>query len=264
MHAMSELPKILLSTDMLPGYGLDMIFELAKKAGFDGIDLAMRKSFDAWSPEYVAELVERHDLPVCVVQTSATVNNKELNEALDICEKASVATIAINSPQYVDLKTYNFIANNIAQYKKQNPQIKFSIINPPQATLFALPIPKYRFSNIVDIIKEYSCYLGLDIANVDEEALDTDFLKKLPKFVPYISVVYLADKIKSGDKHVMPGDGVLKLTHILKKFQESNFAAYMSLKFEIQKTDLSDTDKILMLLKRAIAFYRENYGEATA
>jgi hypothetical protein len=34
---------LLLSTDTLPNYGLDLIFSIAKANGFDGIDLAMRK-----------------------------------------------------------------------------------------------------------------------------------------------------------------------------------------------------------------------------
>ena len=35
--------KILLSTDTMVGYGLDMIFEMAKKCEYDGIDLAVSK-----------------------------------------------------------------------------------------------------------------------------------------------------------------------------------------------------------------------------
>lgn len=35
--------KILLSTDTMGNYGLDVIFDTAKKAGFDGIDLAIWK-----------------------------------------------------------------------------------------------------------------------------------------------------------------------------------------------------------------------------
>ena len=47
---------LLLSTDTLPNYGLDLIFSIAKNTWFDGIDLAMRKWFDAWDDEYVQKL----------------------------------------------------------------------------------------------------------------------------------------------------------------------------------------------------------------
>jgi hypothetical protein len=51
MSAVKEQQKadFLLSTDTLPGYGLDLIFKIAKRIKFDGLDLAMRKNFDAWN-----------------------------------------------------------------------------------------------------------------------------------------------------------------------------------------------------------------------
>ena len=33
--------KLLLSSETLRGYGLDLIFETAKEAGFEGLDLSM-------------------------------------------------------------------------------------------------------------------------------------------------------------------------------------------------------------------------------
>jgi len=59
----------------------------------------------------------------------------------------------------MDFKAFSFIKDNIQQYIDQNPNIHFSIINPMDSNVFALPIPKYRFVNIVEIIKKYACYL---------------------------------------------------------------------------------------------------------
>ena len=47
---------LLLSTDTLPNYWLDLIFSIAKNNWFDWIDLAMRKWFDARDEEYVQKL----------------------------------------------------------------------------------------------------------------------------------------------------------------------------------------------------------------
>jgi sugar phosphate isomerase/epimerase len=86
----SEKPKdtvkFLISTDSFSNYGLDLIFDLAKDAGFDGIDLAMRKSNDAQNVAYVKKLAIKHELPVKSIQVSDNVNQKELNKALDLCE----------------------------------------------------------------------------------------------------------------------------------------------------------------------------------
>lgn len=148
-------PLFLISTDSFSSCGLDMVFELSKEAGFDGIDLAIRKNFDAWNVEYVKKLSKTHNLPVKVIQVSENVNQKELNKALDLCEATGADTITINAPKFFDLKTYNFIVDNIATYKKENKHIHFSIINPEESNVFALPIPKYRFTNIVDIVKKH-------------------------------------------------------------------------------------------------------------
>jgi sugar phosphate isomerase/epimerase len=93
--------------------GLDLIFESAKKAGFNGIDLALWKNFDAWNVNYVKKLVETHDLPVRVIQTSAKLNKKEIEKALDLCEALNVDTININAPKFFDYRSFNFIKDNI-------------------------------------------------------------------------------------------------------------------------------------------------------
>ena len=90
---------LLLSTDTLPNYWLDLIFSIAKNNWFDGIDLAMRKWFDARDEEYVQKLSLEHDLPVYIVQTSAKLNQKELDKALDICQATNCDTICINAPK---------------------------------------------------------------------------------------------------------------------------------------------------------------------
>ena len=46
-------PKFLMSSDTFSNCGLDLIFELTKEAGFDGIDLAIWKNFDARNVDYV-------------------------------------------------------------------------------------------------------------------------------------------------------------------------------------------------------------------
>ena len=56
--------KFLLSTDTLPGFWLDLVFQLAKEAWFDGLDLAIWKNFDTWNLRYVRKLSEKYDFPI--------------------------------------------------------------------------------------------------------------------------------------------------------------------------------------------------------
>lgn len=257
----SQKTKIVLSTDTLSGYGLDLIFQIAKDAGFDGIDLALRKNFDSRNIDYVYKLQTNYDLPVKCIQLSDKTNPREMNIALEMARKCNCDIISINSPSIFNIKSFSFLSNNLKWYRNQNPKIKFSIINPPKENLFILPIPKFRFSNIVDIIKKYHCYLAFDLVNVDDQLLEVEFMRKIPNFIPYLSMVYLSDKSKTWQTHLPLGDGELKLPNILKKLKQFEYQNIFSVKLELNKRELSDQGKVELILKKCKSYYIEYFKD---
>ncbi len=256
--AEQKIPPFLLSTDTLTGYGLDLIFELAKQNGFDGIDLAIWKNFDSWNIEYVKRLVEKYGLPVKVIQTSKDLNVKEMNQALDLAGLLGVNTITINPPSFFNIKAYKFVVDNLETYKKANPGIKFSIINPEKGTIL-LALPKYRFNSIIKIIKIYHAYLGLDISNMEEEEFEGALLRNINNYVPYISTLYLSDKTKYDQSHVSPGEGVLNIPSLMRKLSHANYEGYVSLKLVIDKKDLASMEKLNLILSKCINYYKDHY-----
>lgn len=246
---------LLLSTDTLPNYWLDLIFSIAKDAWFDGIDLAMRKWFDARDEEYVQTLSLNHELPVYIIQTSAKLNQKELDKALDLCQATNAETICINAPKITDFKAYDFISDNLKSYKDNNPDIHFSIINPKNSKLFALPIPEYRFSNIIDIVKKYDAYIWLDICNVDMESFENEFTRKIYDYVPYISVIYLSDKTKDGKSHLIPWDWTLEIESFLKELKKSWYSRSISIKLDFKPSELANKEKLRKQLKKVKTYY---------
>ncbi|MDD2537662.1 MAG: sugar phosphate isomerase/epimerase [Candidatus Absconditabacteria bacterium] len=256
---MRKTNALLLSTDTLPNYGLDMIFSIAKDAGYDGLDLAIWKGFDAWNEDYVQELSFKHNLPVYVIQTSNKLNQKEMDKALDLCAATGADTICINAPKITEFKVYDFISDNLAAYQKDNPDICFTILNPQDSKLLALPIPEYRFSNITDIVKKYSAYVGLDITNMDMDSFEEEFVRKLEDYAPYVSVLYFSDKSKKGVQHLVPGDGDLNLVNFLKKLKKSGYARPVSIKLDFKPQELANREKLVTQLKKAREFYEKYF-----
>jgi len=258
----SVAPKaqFLLSTDTLSWYGLDLIFQTAKELNFDGIDLAMRKNFDARHIEYVQDLMKKYDLPIKVIQISREVNIKEMNQAIDLAKEIWADVVTINAPSILNIKSYRFLSQHLPSYKSHNKSIKFSIINPEDKNFLGV-IPKFYFSSMVEIIKKYQMYLGLDIANIEEQLLEYQFMKKIANYIPYLSVVYLSDTWKDGKKHLPLGDGVSKLPTLLKKFKQNEYFDYFSLKLIINKKDLADIDKVKVILKKCRMYYKENFEQ---
>ncbi len=252
----------LFSTDSLSWYGLDLVFELVKEAWFDGIDLAIWKNFDSWKIDYVKKLSQKYELPIKVIQTSDNLNDKEINRAIDLCYELGVDTIAINAPKFFNFKAFNFITDNILRRRKEHKSIHFAIINPEESSLFALPIPTYRFSNMVEIVKKYLCYIWLDISNLNPDSFENDFLRKMQDFLPYLAVIYLSDKTRVGEWHVVPWEWSLKLPTFLKRLKEFGYNRYISTKIQISKADLSDADKIKLILKKSRSYFQENYEDA--
>ena len=246
---------LLLSTDTLPNYWLDLIFSIAKNSWFDGIDLAMRKWFDAWDEEYVQKLSQDHNLPIYIVQTSDKLNQKELDKALDLCQATNCDTICINAPKITDFKAYDFISDNLKSYKDNNPDIHFTIRNPKDSKLFALPIPEYRFSNIIDIVKKYDCYIWLDIANIDADLFENEFTLKIDDYAPYISVIYLSDKSKNGKSRLVLWDGTLDLITFFKRVRKSWYTRPMSIKIDFKPTELANKTTLKKQFKKIRTYY---------
>lgn len=250
----------LLSTDTLSGYGLDLIFQTAKEQWYHGIDLAMWKNFDAWSIDYVTELTKKYELPVKIVQISSQSNIKEMNQAVDLAKALEAEVITINAPEILNITTYRFLTTHLPAYKHHNKWIKFSIINPKNSSYLWI-IPRYYFKNMVQIIKKYSMYLGLDIAHVEEEVLENQFMRKMANFIPYLSVVYLSDVDKHGTMHLPMGEWELKLPLLLKKFKQHEYDQFFSVKLELDKKTLADITKVEILLKKCRMYYKEYFED---
>ena len=246
---------LLLSTDTLPNYWLDLIFSIAKSTWFDGIDLAMRKWFDARDEEYVQKLSLDHKMPVYIVQTSDKLNQRELDKALDLCQATNADTICVNAPKITNFKAYDFITDNRKNYKESNSDIHFTIINPKDSKLFALPIPEYRFNNIIDIVKKYDAYVWLDISNIDIDSFENEFTRKIDDYAPYISVIYLSDKTKDWKSHLIPGEGTLDLKTFLKRLKKSWYSRPISAKIDFKPTELWNKEKLRRQLKKVRTYY---------
>ena len=225
------------------------------------MDLAIRKNFDSRNIAYVKKLVEKYQLPVKVIQTSKDLNVHEMNQALDLAGELGVDTITINPPGFFNIKSYKFVVDNLENYKKANPGIKFSIINPEKGTIL-LALPKYRFNSIIKIIKTYRANLGLDIANLEEEEFESSLLRNLNNFIPYISTIYLSDKTQYDQSHVVLGEGMLNIPSLMRKLHNAGYEGYFSLKLTIDKKDLASMDKIDLILQRCLKYYKEHYTES--
>ncbi len=258
----TQNPCILLSTDTLPGYGLDHIFDVAKSQGFAGIDLAMWKNFDARNIKYVKKLIAQYQLPVEIIQTSQDITPKELQQAIMLAQEVWAKVVALNAPGYFNIKSYKLISDGLKDWKEQFPNIKFAIITPDSSSMTLLPVfPKHRFSSVVEIIKKYEALVGLDTAHISEEARDTIMMRKLENMLPYIPVVYTSDKNAAGVEHMPLWEGILPINTLLQQLYKHKFTGFFSVKLNLAKKDLADLDKVSIYLRKCLGYISEYFHE---
>ncbi len=255
-----DKPRIVLSTDTLPGYWLDYIFDTAQQNWFDGIDLAIRKNFDARNSKYVKKLIKTYNLPVNIIQTSVDISAKEVEQALILAQEVWAELVAFNAPWYFNIKSYRLISDGIKDRKKQFPNIKFAIITPDSSYITLLPgFPKFRFSSIVEIIKRYDALVWLDVSAISDETRETIVLRKLDSIAPYLWVVYASDKSSTGKAHLPLGEGVLAMNTLLQQLAKAKYHWLFSIKLTLAKKDLADADKVSIYLRKSIWYINEYF-----
>lgn len=256
----SDTPKILLSTDTLPWYGLDYIFDTALEHWFTGIDLAIWKNFDGWNSKYVKKLIKKYNLPVEIVQTSAQLSAKEAQQALILAQEVWAKVVAFNAPAYFNVKSFRIITDGIPEWKKEFPNIQFAIITPDASSMTFLPVfPKHRFASIVEIIKKYEFMLWLDVSSISEEAWETIIIRKLENMKQFISVVYASDKNAAGKHHLPLGDWTLSVNTLLQQLAKHDYTGFFSVKLALAKKDLADPDKVSIFLRKSVSYINEYF-----
>lgn len=249
--------KIVLSTDTLNGYGLDRIFAMAKEVWCDWIDLAIRKNYDTRHDTYVKKLSDQYGLSIEIIQTSNKINAKELNQAVILCTTTWCKNIAINAPSYFDVKAYSFLTNNISSYQSQYPDIKFSIVSPDTSSMSYLPLPKYRFWNLADIIKKYKCWLALDISVIDEWIIDNFVMIKMPTLAEHIPICYISDRSKN-EIHLIPWEGNVNIPSLFKTLYKQKYKWCFGIKLSLDPQTLINDEKVSLLLKRTIQYIKDH------
>ena len=249
--------KILLSSDSLPWYGLDHIFQIAQDSWFDWLDLALWKNFDWRNTKYVKKLVDTYHFWIEVIQVSSDVNAKELWQAIDIAQALWVIRIMINPPKIFNMSSYRLISTVIPEIQKTHPHLIFSIINPKPSTLFILPIPKFRFSNLDDIWSKYHCSLGIDICHFDGDIMDSEFIKKIANYKDHIGAIYMWDK-KWNQDYLPLDQWTLKIASFVKKIATVWIECPLSIKYQLDKNILADPDSIAILFQKGILFMKDH------
>ncbi len=244
---------LILCTDSLKGYGLNRIFEMAKKAGYEGIDLAIHPDqFDTINSEYVQSLIKEYGLPVHAISTPETIDADQIKEIVKMAKKLDSKVIVIQPPRIFNFKLASWLRKEIPKLREKE-FISIALENAPAGAFLGF-IPEHAMSNTSEL-KKFK-HISLDTARIGDRK--KDLMRSYAAFKKYLVHVHLSN-VHHGKPYSLPEDGIMPLESFLTKLKQENYPGAISIKILPKHLNAGDDDKLVTALEKVKKFYDKYY-----
>jgi len=243
---------LLFHTDNLPHYGLERTFEFAKKAGYDGIEIGVGRSYDTQNPAYIKQLSARYALPV----KAFSITSK--------CEE-DLAKVFQHTVREFEGSTMNLVPAQMLsfKYKKWMEEIvpklaqKYNLTacrrNVPAETMMGF-LPS-RSDNSVAALRQ----TGLVCLDLTALAMSNDdIMRSLEEAGTALRHVYISNVHKKMP-YSAPMHGVLPLESFLTKLARADFKGDFTLFVKAQELHEGDDEKVIAKMIEAREFIEKYF-----
>lgn len=244
---------IILSTDSLRGYGLNRIFELAKAAGYDGIDVAVNfGSFDTWNGEYMKKLSEEYEMPIHSISAPKQVKSDRIKKLVKIAKTVNAKVIVLQPPKILDFKMSSWLKTEVPRLREKE-FISIALENAPAETFLGF-IPLHTMANTEEL-KKFK-HVSLDVTRIGESR--KDLMRVYNSFKKFLVHVHLSN-IYHGKKYAPPQEGIMPLESLLTKLKQDHYPGAISIKVSQKFLHVGDDEKVIESLKEAKKYYDKYY-----
>ena len=230
-----------ITTDSFAGYGLHHAFDLAKKAGLDGVDVVIRRGdLDTQNPDYLRKLSKEYELPIVALsmQTDITMNSDKAKRALDLAKKIGAPFVSFSVPTTLNFHYKKWILEELPSLQKKSG-VKIALVNPPSENMFGV-VPKYSFNDPYELKKFDE--LVFDTSNVASRSEPLLELYSILK--PKIRQIYLANARHEID-HTLLTNGSVPLESFLIHLARDKFDGTLTLKFNPKALGVGSEERII-------------------
>jgi len=244
---------LLLSTDSLRGYGLNRIFELAKAAGYDGIDLAVDfGQFDTLNADYVNKLIKEYGLPVHSISAPKDIAVKRIKEIVELGKAVEAKVVIFQPPKIHEFKLSSWMKSEIPKLREKY-FLSIALENAPAGTYLGF-IPEHALSNTADL-KNFK-HVSLDTARVGERK--QDLIRAYNSFKKYLVHVHFSNLYR-GKKYAPPQEGIMPLESFLTKLKQDKYPGAISMKILPKHLGVGQDDNVIDELQKAKKYYDKYY-----
>ena len=269
--------RFIFSTGSLYTYGIERCFELAGRAGFDGIELMADQRWDTRQPAYLLSLVERYGLPVVAVHAPLEIakvpgwpdNAAERIEAtVKLAEAVGAGVVVHHLPLRMRIlwisagsrrlplplpgqDDYTRWLQNQCQRLQDGTRVTLCIENLPAFRLLGRRLNPARWNTPAEMSR-FSA-ITLDTTHAGTWGLDpAEFYDRLNGRVRHIHLSNF-----DGAEHRRPEDGQLHLDRMLARLPGDGYDGAVSLELSPDALSAgSPDDHIVSLMSASLRFCR--------
>lgn len=238
-----------LSSGSLYKYGLNRVFHIAKKLGFEGVEVMVNDIADTRNAKYLKELSRQYDLPITSLVTPKGCNRKIFNNVLQIAEDLGIDVLVIRAPKWKDFAYANFLKKDLPRLQNIT-RVKLCLENPKLGDSYVFP--SFAFGNVNEF-KRFK-YMSLDTSHLFSRNLDLMRIYSLLK--SQITHVHFSD-VRKNHEHIMPGDGVLPLESFLTRLKKDDYKGQICVKLHFDQ--LGYNEETVEERLKAVKEYYESY-----
>lgn len=230
-----------ITTDSFAGYGLHHAFELAKKAGLDGIEVVIRRNdLDTQNPTYLKKLSEQYKLPIVALSVPAGIamNEDKAKRAFDLAKKIEAPLVSLSAPDVFNLPYKKWILDEMTKLQRKY-DLPIAMVNPPADNLFGV-VPKYAFNDPYELKKFEN--IVFDTSNVATRS--EPLLELYSIFRPKIRQIHLANA-QHEMKHTLLTNGSVPLESFLIHLARDKFNGTLTLKLNPKSLGVGSEERVL-------------------
>lgn len=247
---------ILLSTSSLSWYWIHRIFQYAKKAWFDGIDLSLNyNDYDLWDEKYIKSLSDDFWIKVLsITAPSSWLDQDSLSKIINLSDILWSQIVNFSPPYFKDLNASWFSKQLIKIKKETNISICIKNVEPE---FLLLVIPKYRNSSLLDI-KKITGDTSLDLSFLDWSSW-VDIIKAHKILWTTIKNIYLSDKDRALPWNAWGWISNLPLESFLMRLKTTSYNWFISLKVDPIELWVWNEELIFQNIENIMKYYKKYY-----
>jgi len=243
---------IALHTNSLHKYGLNRVFEFAKAAGYDGIEIGVDKNnFDSQNAEYIKKLSDEYKLPIVALHSPVNGTARSVEHVVEMAVFLKCPVVVITPPKLLDFKFTNWLKKKTPSLRKKK-HVQIALLNAPGKTVLGF-LPDRAMNSISDMKKFGMAAIDTSSAASKKWGNLMSVYGHLKKLVVHIHL----SNINKHKEYASPVEGVLPLESFLKKLKTNNYKGSISIRIRPTELSAGDDDKVISKLKKIKAFVDE-------